>query len=390
MGFDPEISEKNLLEVLNHICSLGPRWQGSEGETKVVDFIEKFLLDEARVQFVKEEFRYIGFKPENIGLTILGPSRRTIFCEPLAYSASMVVDGELIFIPEDKLGKENYSNKIILCDALKSYQAYPKASMADAAGFILGSRLSENLVRVGTTNYERKVGTIPGVSINSEDTMLLKEVSLRGGRVRLEVSALFPEEKGKNFIVRIRGDDKKPIVLICSHYDSMWLGPHAFDNASGTSSTLELIRSFRDSPYNLDFLICGAEELGFWGSRAFVDQHPKECSDIDLVVCLDGICSDLGPVEIGVSEELAPRIRELAKKNSFIVDQWSIPPRPNSDHVSFEALGKPIFWLTTMDPYYHTIKDIPDHISSKRLKIHTDFVAKVIMNLMDEPMAPIS
>jgi Zn-dependent M28 family amino/carboxypeptidase len=150
----------------------------------------------------------------------------------------------------------------------------------------------------------------------------------------------------------------------------MWLGPHAFDNAPGTAAILELIR-FLKTPYHLTFLLCGAEELGFWGSKAFVNQHVEECKKLRAVVCLDGICSDLGSVEVGATENLAPILREIARKRNFRVDQWSIPPRPNSDHLFFEKMGVPVFWLTSMDPFYHTAADVPEHVSREKLARHT-------------------
>ena len=90
---------------------------------------------------------------------------------------------------------------------------------------------------------------------------------------------------------------------------------------------------------------------------------------------LDGICSDLGSVEVGATENLAPILREIARKGNFRVDQWSIPPRPNSDHLFFEKMGVPVFWLTSMDPFYHTAADVPEHVSKEKLARHTDFAA---------------
>ena len=110
-------------------------------------------------------------------------------------------------------------------------------------------------------------------------------------------------------------------------------------------------------------------------------QHLEESKQLNAVVCLDGISSDLGSVEIGVTESLAPRIRRSAEKEAFGVDQWSIPPRPSSDHTGFEALGIPVFWLTSMDPYYHTAADVPEHVSKERLARHATFAAHVIASL---------
>ena len=60
----------------------------------------------------------------------------------------------------------------------------------------------------------------------------------------MEVVAHTKKEVGWNLIVPSKDHVNKPEILVCSHYDSMWLGPHAFDNASGTAAILELIRVF--------------------------------------------------------------------------------------------------------------------------------------------------
>ena len=381
--FSPSLSMDRLQRTLGEICSLGPRWQGSEGERKILNYLEGVLLRRIGIGCKKEEFEYLGFNAQMADLVLEGSPPTKINCQPLAYSAMESVTGELIYISGENLGHQtnDAKGKIVLTDALKSYQAYPQAVREGAAGFVFGNHLRENLIRAGVTNYEGCLGSIPAVAIGSADTQLLRERSRAKPRVRIEVRAESKWQRSENLVVSVEGDRRNPRILVCSHYDSMGLGPHAFDNASGTAATLELIEVFKESPYPLTFLLCGAEELGFWGSKAFVKQHLEECKQLNAVVCLDGISSDLGSVEIGVTESLAPSIRRLAEREAFGVDQWSIPPRPSSDHTGFEALGIPVFWLTTMDPYYHTAADVPEHVSKERLTRHTTFAAHVITSL---------
>jgi Zn-dependent M28 family amino/carboxypeptidase len=381
------VSGERLHQTFNEICSLGPRWQGSEGEAKILAYLEDILTRRIEIGCAKEQFEYLGFRPLLSDLTVEGPSLLRVNGQALAYSGSKAVTGELIYIPEAGLDKTAADGKIVLTDALKSYQAYPRAVENGAAGFIIGNNLEQNLVRAGATNYAGQIGSIPGIAIGSKDTQSLRDLAMQGVRVRIEVAAHSKKEVGWNLIVSMKENSVKPEILICSHYDSMWLGPHAFDNASGTAAILELIRVFKGSPYHLTFLLCGAEELGFWGSKAFVNQHVEECKKLRAVVCLDGICSDLGSVEVGATENLAPILREFARKRNFRVDQWSIPPRPNSDHLFFEKMGVPVFWLTSMDPFYHTEADLPEHVSKEKLARHTDFAAHVIMSLEDKAMS---
>jgi aminopeptidase YwaD len=380
--FSPSLSMDRLQRTLAEICSLGPRWQGSEGEVKILDYLEGVLLKRIGIGYKKEEFEYLGFNSQTADLVLEGPPSTKVSCQSLAYSGLEPATGELIYIPGENLSESTAAKgKIVLTDALKSYQAYPQAVLGGAVGFVFGNHLKENLIRAGVTNYEGCLGSIPAVAVGSEDTRLLREQSRAKPSVRIEVRAESKWQRSENLVVNVEGNTRNPRILVCSHYDSMGLGPHAFDNASGTAATLELIEVFKGSPYRLTFLFCGAEELGFWGSKAFVRQHLEECKQLRAVVCLDGISSDLGSVEIGVTESLAPRIRRLAEREAFRVDQWSIPPRPSSDHTGFEALGIPVFWLTSMDPYYHTAADVPEHVSKERLTRDTTFAVHVIASL---------
>ncbi len=379
--FQIRISAQHLNSVFDGICALGPRWQGSEGEKKILDFLENSLAKELNVEFSKEKFRYLSFLPEIAILQTLDSPAKEIVCQALAYSPSMEVRGELVFVAEDDIPNTDFSGKIVLTDAVRSYLAYPLVTKGNALGLILGNHLPGNLLRVGVTNYGGKLGSIPALAVGAEDTQKLKKLVDQGAGVRMAVFAGTSEENGYNIIVHQHGNGKKGAILICSHYDSMWLGPHANDNASGTASVLELIRFFKDTPYHLIFLLCGAEELGFWGSRSFARNHAAECRDLLAVLCTDALSSRLGPVEIGVTEGLAPTIKALSRKHGLSVDRWSTPPRPGSDHASFESFEKPTVWLTTNAPYYHTADDIPEHVDRGNLLKHTEFLTKVIMNL---------
>jgi aminopeptidase YwaD len=386
-GLSLPISSEPLEKTFREICSLGPRWQGSEGEKKILAYLEEFLVKRVEIGYTREEFEYLSFHPRLSDLVMEGSSSKKVNCQPLAYSGLNAVTGELIYVPEENLCEPSSEGRIVLSDALKSYQAYPQACQAGAIGFVFGNSLQQDLVRAGATNYQGRLGTIPAVAVGSKDTQILKELARRKPKVRLEVAAESKRERGQNFVIKTEGDLNKPRIFVCSHYDSMGLGPHAFDNASGTAAILEIIWVFQRSPYNLTFLLCGAEELGFWGSKAFVNQHVEECKKLRAVICLDGICSDLGSVEVGVTEDLAKDVRRVAYKENFRVDQWSIPPRPSSDHVAFAELGTPVFWLTSMDPFYHTAADVPEHVSKEKLARHTAFAAHVIMSLADQAIS---
>ena len=376
-----EISTARIEATFTALCSIGPRWQGSDGEMKTLAYLRRHLREELKVDALEEPFRYLGFHARSAGLRVLEGQGEQIPSQPLAYSPSGTMEGELRYVEEGALDHADYSGKIVLTDAVRSYLAYPQAVRGKASGFVFGNNLGGDLIRVGITNYEGRVGAIPALAVGSEDTRLLKGLAQRGAKVRMEVDCVTREGTGINLVIREPGERGCGTVLVISHYDSMWLGPHANDNASGVASVLELIRCFRGKGIPLIFLLCGAEELGFWGSRSFARQHEEECRGYAGIVCTDGISSRLGPLEIGVSEDLEPTVKGLLGRFPLNVQRWSIPPRPGSDHSSFFPFQKPTFWLTTNAPYYHTAGDVPEQVDMENLRDHTEFTARVILEM---------
>ena len=174
--FKPTISKRKLESTFRMICSIGPRWQGSEGESKILAFLENYILTVlSSVELAKENFPYLGYRVKAADLEIMDQPRSKMDCEGLAYSASDAVQGEVIYIPEKDLERTGFDGKIVLTDAVRSYLAYPNVVKGKGIGLILGNNLPANLVRVGITSYSGRIGVLPAVAIGSEDTKKLRE-----------------------------------------------------------------------------------------------------------------------------------------------------------------------------------------------------------------------
>lgn len=67
-------------------------------------------------------------------------------------------------------------------------------------------------------------------------------------------------------------------MYVTSHYDSVPEAPGANDNASGTSTVLELARIMKNIPTDKEirFITFGAEEIGLVGSRYYVSKLSGE------------------------------------------------------------------------------------------------------------------
>jgi alkaline phosphatase isozyme conversion protein len=69
--------------------------------------------------------------------------------------------------------------------------------------------------------------------------------------------------------VKIGESDRR--IIVGAHYDSVASGQGATDNASGVALLLETAQRLSEAPtpYTIDFVAFGAEEVGWWGSRDY-------------------------------------------------------------------------------------------------------------------------
>ncbi|MDP8215772.1 MAG: M20/M25/M40 family metallo-hydrolase [Candidatus Kaelpia imicola] len=109
----------------------------------------------------------------------------------------------------------------------------------------------------------------------------------------------------ENIVAVIPGEtypEKK--IVICAHYDSInhsdgGIAPGANDNASGVAIALEVIRALKDSKilldYTVEIVLFDAEEIGSYGSQAYVRHNLIEGEEIIGAINLDcvGVSSEV-------------------------------------------------------------------------------------------------
>lgn len=92
----------------------------------------------------------------------------------------------------------------------------------------------------------------------------------------------------------IQGDDDKQIIF-GAHHDTVYSGPGAVDDTSGTATVLELARQFGmmyeelgTPKHTVKFCTWGGEEEGLHGSKAFVERNrDRLAEDLILYINLD-------------------------------------------------------------------------------------------------------
>lgn len=168
------------------------------------------------------------------------------------------------------------------------------------------------------------------------------------------------EPTWKNLVAVIPGSDPElssEKIVMTAHLDSITYSapemraPGADDNGTGVATLLEAARLFKDMSFQrtIKLVFFTGEELGLWGSEAYVAQHADELDAIVGVFNLDmfgydgdndhcfEIHAGLMPASNLIGGCLADTIETYAMGVSF--DYLTDQAMGSSDHVSFWEAG---------------------------------------------------
>ncbi|HMF18365.1 MAG TPA: M28 family peptidase [Gemmataceae bacterium] len=236
---------------------------------------------------------------------------------------------------------------------------------------------------------------------------------LAGWTANIQTSVVRKTIAVKNVIGVLEGAGPlaKETVVIGSHYDHLGYGgpgslnkkPNvkeihhgADDNASGTTSVIELARRFGAMPNRqgrrLVFMTFSAEEMGLLGSRHYCNKEPIfPLADTVAMVNLDMVGrlradpkteKDKLIVEgTGTAKSFNKLIDELNNGTDFQLTKKAGGTGP-SDHDSFYRKKVPVFFFFTgMHPDYHRPSDTSDKINVPGMRRVADLAEKVVANL---------
>src|SRR5829696_8498307 len=157
------------------------------------------------------------------------------------------------------------------------------------------------------------------------------------GRARLAVDTVSATERTRNVLAERPEARAGRVAMLGAHLDSVREGPGINDNGSGTASALALAERLGDRR-GLRFAFWGAEELGLYGSRRYVDSlAPAERRRIAGYVNLDMVGSPnavrfvYGAGRVRAALEAALRARGLRFERTSV--------HGASDHAPFARAG---------------------------------------------------
>ncbi|MFC7366466.1 MULTISPECIES: M28 family peptidase [Bhargavaea] len=228
---------------------------------------------------------------------------------------------------------------------------------------------------------------------------LLEDVVATGGTVTLKVDAITGQTSRNIIATRAPKHVSNPdIVHVSAHFDSVPLAPGASDNATGTSTALEIARVLKSYPIDKEvrFAFVGAEEIGLVGSAHYVSTLTED----ELSRSIANFNMDM----VGTSWENATAIfmNTLDGQPNIVTeaalatqDRIGTPSelilyqRGASDHVNFHEAGIPAVnfirrepGTAALEPYYHTPQDTIEYVSKERLKEAGDLVGSALYSVI--------
>ncbi len=357
----PARSTPSAARAMSHLKVLagdiGSRAATTDGERRAAEYIRQ-QLEAAGYRVSLEEFDVQATLGGTATMRLA--SGTTVDAAPLSGSPNGSVTGDLVpagLGRASDFAAANVSGKIALLDR-GEITFGEKVRNAQAAGAI-GVVVVNNEAGLFRGDLGGEPARIPAVSAARESRSVLD-----GARVGVTIEVQTNRVSGRSQNVVARPSDAPCTAYLGAHYDSVPAGPGANDNASGTSLLIELARSRRVD--GVCVVAFGAEEVGLFGSRAFVREH--QVGDAVFMMNFDMVAKATRPTFIG-DEALTKIAAEVAKQRGLETRTvTSFGPGTSSDHASFQAAGVPVLmFYSGDDEFIHTAQDNLDNVSEEDL-----------------------
>lgn len=297
----------------------------------------------------------------------------------------------------DFLGHDDLSNTIVMVNTL-SLDVYKQLVKRNAAAIlvIMGKYYHNNLeAGMYARNHRPKFleqGVIPSFYINGADATEL----LRNGAktIHVELEQTDGETTSRDVLAVIEGTEKpEESIVITGHFDSLNIGPGAWDNATGSAALMGLYHYFLANPpkRTLRFVWCGSEEQGLLGSKAYIEQHEDLIPQIKFCFNFDMCGTILGPNMIFVTgdKNLEDFADQFCREVGYSADLRTCVH--SSDSAPFCDKGIPALGLSrgTSTSEIHTCRDTMFPLGEEPLKKNIEFAAAIISRVTNSVVLPV-
>ena len=197
----------------------------------------------------------------------------------------------------------------------------------------------------------RSQSAIPAVSLSRADGLRLAGLMERDA-VEVAVSVKPTSLPSRNVIAEKRGGPESgETVIVGAHYDTTPDTQGANDNGSGLSAVMIMaeLAAGAEYPFSVRFVLFGAEEVGLFGSRHYVDAlSERDIEDTIAMLNFDALGSG-DRLEFVGSRELTELAAEIAEEIGAKTGEAGLPEGASSDHAPFYDAGIPAIFVVGSD-----------------------------------------
>jgi aminopeptidase YwaD len=269
-------------------------------------------------------------------------------------------------------------------------------------------QLSDGIWAVGEGRLVRSIfgkGPIPffggssaGGYVASPPTAFLSRADAErirdGQHARLVVRGEYlPGRRDRNVIAELPGASDE-VVVVGAHFDSVWRGNGAIDNATGVEGLRRVAERLVGGkhPRTLQFVAFAAEEIGLIGARRFVTEARErgELARIAGMVNLDCIGYGEKLELLCAPEALLERTAETAR-NLGLYDRYEVVTElgedAGTDHLPFAQAGVPALSILHF-PYeeYHLPEESPALVDERLMADAVDLAVAMVESLLADPV----
>jgi Zn-dependent M28 family amino/carboxypeptidase len=182
-------------------------------------------------------------------------------------------------------------------------------------------------------------------------------------------------------------------VVVCAHYDSVWRGPGAIDNATGVEGVRRVAKELlgRELPRGVRLVAFAAEEIKLTGSRYYVDEASLrgELDDVKGVVNLDCIGRGEKLQILASPDALLGRAVEAARQLGLL-DRYELQTGPATGGVDSHWFAERKVPAATLlhFPYdeYHLPAESPDLVDPRLMEDAVALALALVDSQLTQPL----
>lgn len=297
------------------------------------------------------------------------------------------VEGTLAYAGQgtaDDLSGVDLSGKIVLIETGGGIALEDKVEGATESGAEAVVLFSEGVV------WDRifEETSIPVIAVGADEGAGLARVVQGGAEIEARVDKEPIElQPSRNVIAELNNDiEDDEVLVVGAHYDTTPETQGANDNGSGMAVVLTIAEELADDelPFDLRFVLFGAEEIGLNGSFEHVggleeDELDRIMAMINLDVVGTGDLTAIG------SDSMVEYAVETGAGIGIEVLSFELPPGYGSDHVAFILAGVDAVFLFADDvTYINSPADTLEHLEFEPLSQATELTLEMIERLAEE------